>query len=985
MRSRTAWLVVALMVTAVFATPAFAQIGQGRLAGTVTDAQGAVLPGVTVTATSPALIGTRTTVTEADGKYLFPALPSGSYKLSFDLQGFKKFERDNIQVVLGQTISQDAQMQIGALTENVTVTGASPVVDVTTTKVGASLKGEALVGVPTSTDAWGALSEAPGVRMQGFDVGGSHKSQQSGYESFGVQNQARVVSEGVDHTEGVGGTGFYEDFYANEEVSVSSLGSDVEMNSPGAAIVTTIKSGGNQFKGLENFAYEPGKFVGSNAAANDISGRGYNCPANAAGALQCDNPNLLFWEGHVELGGPIMKDKLWFYGAYNQFHIDKQVSGVSPSVATDLGLFNNYTGKGTAKVNNSNTIIAYAQAGRKQKPFRNLSTLVPPQSILAQDSWSAMYKAEWQSVLSNRAFLDVNVGRFTLAWPMVPAVNPLSGSTADIPSIYRSVPGKQTGAGWNAFTTQRSKPQVKAQMTYYLPDKGGSHDFKFGFEDIFDSYHFGINGQSGPYRLSFATPTSASPDRIRFIDTGAPGDYGTGWNASPNTDQHYAGYIQDRWAPNNRLSISLGVRFDFQRVGYADGSRKPTVTDSTLGVQSVVCAGQAALCDGGAIFPASTPVAAATFLNNTDIAPRVGFSYNVDGSGKTVLKAFYGRYYNNLADGFSGVNPGGQNYNEYNFNDLNHNGKYDGVAELGGWRTRIGGDASPVLSSTKTPHTDEYSVTLEHQFWEESSIRGTYVRKIQKDYIPFYFTPMVTAWLGQLTVPTTASYLGTTYNLVDVPNSLANKTDTEYTNWPDSDFKYDTIEVAFSKRIGAKLFFQMSGDYQWRNELRSADIPDWGSTSPLSTDPIGVGPQLTVNANAPNRQKTTMYHAQLSGRYTFPYEVGVGLNYRFQSGFPYAPVVPDGSVDLNVCNFNCAFFAQNMDQNRSESVNLMNLRIDKAIPIQGRVKAMIMLDIYNLLNADPVTNFNLGLGPGYKNVIAVLDPRVFQLGFRLEF
>jgi hypothetical protein len=985
MRSRTACLVVALMVSALFATSAIAQIGQGRLTGTVTDAQGAVLPGVTVTATSPALIGTRTTVTEADGKYLFPALPSGSYKLSFDLQGFKKFERDNIQVVLGQTISTDAQMQIGSLTENVTVTGASPVVDVTTTKVGASLKGEALIGVPTSTDAWGALSEAPGVRMQGFDVGGSHKSQQSGYESFGVQNQARVVSEGVDHTEGVGGTGFYEDFYANEEVSVSSLGSDVEMNSPGAAIVTTIKSGGNQFKGLENFAYEPGKFVGTNAAANDISSRGYTCPPNSSGTAQCDNPNLLFWELHTDLGGPIMKDRLWFYGAYNQFHINKQVSGVSPSVATDLGKFNNYTGKGTVKLNNSNTVIGYGQWGRKQKPFRGLSTLVPPESILAQDSWSAMYKGEWQSVLSNRAFLDVNVGRFTLNWPMVPAVNPRSGNARDIASVYRSVSGQQTGSGWNAFTSTRSKPQVKAQMTYFLPSKAGSHDFKVGFEDLYDNYRIGINGQSGPYRLSYATPTSASPDRIRFVDTGAPGDYLSGWTPSANTDQHYAGYLQDRWAPTNRLSISLGVRIDYQAVGYTEGNRKPEITDSTASVQSVVCAGQAALCDGGALFPSSSTVPAGTFIKNTNVAPRVGFSYNVDGSGRTVLKAFYGRYYNNLADGFSSVNPGGQNYNEYNFNDLNHNGKYDGVAELGTWRTRIGGDSSPVLSTTKTPHTDEYSVTVEHQFWEESSIRGTYVRKNQTDYVPFYFSPMVTAWLGQLTVPVTASYLGTSYSLVDVPNNLANDTNTEYTNWPDSSFKYDTIEVAFQKRIGSKIFFQTSADYQWRNELRSADIPDWGSTSPLSTDPIGVGPQLTVNPNAPNRQKTTMYHAQLSGRYSMPYDIGLGLNYRFQSGFPYAPIVPDGSVDLNVCNFNCAFFAQNMDQNRSESVNLMNLRVDKAVPLGGHAKAMIMLDIYNLLNADPVTNFNLSLGPSYQRVIAVLDPRVFQVGFRLEF
>src|SRR5581483_2456750 len=101
------------------------------------------------------------------------------------------------------------------------------------------------------------------------------------------------------------------------------------------------------------------------------------------------------------------------------------------------------------------------------------------------------------------------------------------------------------------------------------------------------------------------------------------------------------------------------------------------------------------------------------------------------------------------------------NYNEYNFNDLNGNGKYDGVQELGTWRQRIGGDSSPVFSTTKTPHTDEYSVTVEHQFWEESSIRATYVRKLQKDFVPFYYSPLVTAWIGQETVPVTASYNGT--------------------------------------------------------------------------------------------------------------------------------------------------------------------------------------------------------------------------------
>jgi Carboxypeptidase regulatory-like domain len=971
MRGRTGWFVGCVAACVLLAATASAQIGQGRLNGTVTDAQGAVLPGVTVTVTSPSLIGTRQAVTEADGKYLFASLPSGTYKVTFELQGFRQLVRDNIQVVLGQTISADGQLQIGGLAENVVVTGASPVIDVTTTKVGTNLKGEALIGVPNSTDVWGALSAAPGIRLQGFDVGGSHKSQQSGYESFGVQNQARVVSDGVDHTEGVGGTGFYEDYFANEEVSVSALGSDVEMNSPGAAIVTTIKSGGNTFKGLEHVSYEPGSFVGSNGTADDIAARGYRCPLNGDGVQQCNNPNLLFWELHTDLGGPVKRDRVWFYGAYNQFKIDKQVAGVSQAVATDLGKFNNYTGKGTGKVSQNNTLIGYVQMGRKQKPFRNLSTLVPAQSILAQDSWSKMYKGEWQSVLSDRFFLNVNVGRFTLDWPMVPAVDP-RGAAANIPAIYRS-DNSQTGSGWNAFSTFRSKPQVKAQATYYLPGKAGSHDFKFGFEDIYDSYHFGINGQSGPYRLSYPSP-GAQPDRIRFIDTGLPGDYNDAWTAGANIDQHYAVYAQDRWS-FKRVSLTGGIRFDYQDVGYKDGIRAPEISDVTTALQAG---------DGGRIFPASSTVAGASFFKNNNVAGRVGVSYAITSDGKSVLKAFYGRYYNNLADGFSAANPAGQRYVEYNFTDLNRNGKYDGVQELGTFRTRLGGADAPVDPNLKTPHTDEISVTGERQFWEESSIRATYVRKMQRDYVPFYFTPIVPAWVGQLTVPKTAVVNGVTYSLVDVPDRLANETDTAYTNYPDSDFNYDTIEVAFTKRFGPRLFFQASGDFQWRDELRSADIPNWGSTSPLSADPIGVGPQLSISATAPNRQKTTMNHAQLSGHYELKHEIGIGLNYRYQSGFPYSLYIPDGTVNLNVCNFNCAFFATNMDANRSESVNLLNFRIDKAILLGGSKKATLMLDIYNLLNADPVTNFNLS-ATSPRTVIAVLDPRVFQMGFRFEF
>ena len=318
------FVLLAVVLLAFGATPALAQLEPGRLTGIVLDGQGAVLPGVTVTATSPSLIGKEVAVTEEDGRFLFPSLPSGTYTLTFELSGFKQIKRENVVLTLGRTFTVDMQLEVASIQETVTVTGESPLVDVTTTAVGNEFSAEKLAAVPSATDLWATLSQSPGVRMLGFDVGGSHKSQQVGYESFGIRNQNRVVTDNVDTTEGTGGAGFYQDFFAHEEVAVSAAGGDVAMNTPGSALISTIKTGSNAFKSLVNYTYEGERFVGRNVDE-----------ANAARG-DTGQPNILFYEAHLDLGGPVMRDKLWFYTAYNRFKIDKIISGVpkfSPSAA----------------------------------------------------------------------------------------------------------------------------------------------------------------------------------------------------------------------------------------------------------------------------------------------------------------------------------------------------------------------------------------------------------------------------------------------------------------------------------------------------------------------------------------------------------------------------------------------------------------------------------------------------------------------------
>src|SRR3989475_9517866 len=125
------------------------------------------------------------------------------------------------------------------------------------TAVGTDFKTDKLVGVPTASDIWSVLGQAAGVRMNGFDVGGSHKSQQTGYESFGIRNQNRVLNDGVDTTEGTGGAGFYADFFANDEVAVAAAGGGVEMKKPRSAGVNTIKNGGKTLKKLGKPSLQP--------------------------------------------------------------------------------------------------------------------------------------------------------------------------------------------------------------------------------------------------------------------------------------------------------------------------------------------------------------------------------------------------------------------------------------------------------------------------------------------------------------------------------------------------------------------------------------------------------------------------------------------------------------------------------------------------------------------------------------------------------
>jgi hypothetical protein len=349
------------------------------------------------------------------------------------------------------------------------------------------------------------------------------------------------------------------------------------------------------------------------------------------------------------------------------------------------------------------------------------------------------------------------------------------------------------------------------------------------------------------------------------------------------------------------------------------------------------------------------------------------------------VKAFYGRYYFNFADRLSNVNPGGSNSRRYTFLDPNGNRLYDGAHELGTLLSSRGGSSTTLDPDLKTPFTDEFNLSYERQFWGESSVRAAYVRKQVRDE----FATRIPSRDGQYTVPVqrTVDIRGfdtgiigqQTFTLYDIPAGLSTQNIVSTIPAGEADYNYDTIQFGFNKRFPGGLFLQTSFDYQWRDELRNASNP---STSPLVADPINTTYYQNSAAyrEVVNHQNNSSWNYRLLGRYMFPYDIGFGANLRVQSGWPYARRIQVALPNAGTV----FFFVENIENNRSDTAAIVDFRVDKAFRF-NRFRFTVMGDLFNVLNSNSVTNFNLLNGTQFNRIIATLDPRTAMIGLRFDF
>ena len=888
---RNRWLgavpVLALLVALVFtAAPVLAQT-TGAIEGTVSDSNGAPLPGVSVEVKSSALLGSRTVVTDAAGRYKFPALPPGAYTVSASLSGFTKAEKTNVRVALGGTATIPVVLSV-SIKEEVVVTGEAPVVDTTKTVIGSNTTLDAIQKLPLGRNF---TSIATTVAGTGTSTGGGI----SVYGATGLENQ--YIIDGVNTTGvKIGDQGKAMNAEFVQEVEVKTGGYEAEYSRAlGGVINVVTKSGGNEFHG-DAFGY----YDSNSLSANDSN----VSEKNAVGVAPYAGPTR--YDIGVDLGGYLMKDRIWFWGGYNYVNrkTDTEmytgrtstgaVTGTLP--VTNKTTTNLYSGKLTFRLGESHTVAVsvFGDPGTFDGVLQGI--VGNPKAILGTDDTGGTdFSAKWDGIFGTKFLGQLQYSRHDEKDNNYPLGSEAVTSARD----YQF--GLSTWYAEGSPFIQREDYQrdnYKGAITMFL----GPHEVKGGldYEDIQGNYYGGYSGKArvtnfltnaGGYRYSsdryYAVVRNGGPNcQYKYDAAGnlSKGDYGTPGPANTNgvhsiydcagyevatavintpATQNLGFFLQDSWKVFPNLTVNFGVRYDDQKLKDADGNTRISLKD--------------------------------------EWSPRLGVVWDFTNNGKSKFFAHYGRYYTVIPSDIQTRALG----NEYTVFAYNYSrGVLDPVDSLSGGTTGYGyayiqgGQITP--DGLKGMYQDEYVGGVEYELFKNWSVgvKGIYKslgRAIEDrcdltdsrlpylaDYIP----------AGALTTcalinPGSMGELG---NLKDPQNPACKSADGTLSGDCESTNVrryYRGVELTATHRFSNN--FYMLANYVYSSLKGNYDGNEKQSTG--QQDP-NINADFDYIDLVPNNFGTLSlnhtHQVKLSGNYAFAFGLSAGANFRYISGAPYA-------------------------------------------------------------------------------------------------
>jgi len=942
-------LVIALVLALGASTSAFAQGGgassTGSISGQVVDDSGGVLPGVTVTATSPAQMGALTAVTNEEGMYRFPSVPPGSYKVQFELAGFGTLVREDIRVTLGFNAAVNVKLAVATLQETVTVSGESPTIDTTATRIQTNYDQEKLASIPNARDMWSLLATTPSITLNRVDVGGSTAGTQTTYFAYGYSGQNRPLIEGINTTEGTSAAGFYLDYGSFEEVFIGAAGNSAEMPNPGVITQFVSKSGGNNFSANVYYDYENERIQSRNLDADQTT------PTPGASIRPDGNRLAGYYNLNLGVGGPIVHDKVWFFGGYlnQQNEVAAPPSGSFLDGTTFRTKLFNYTGKVTYQMNQNNKVYGYIQHGTKQQPNRTDSSnrLGAPIHITAgstvlQDSPSWVYKGEWNGTLGQNAFAEFRAGQFGYNFG-------LDSNTNDI--RYESLTTNHVLGGGRDWELRRRRNQYTGSLSYFKDNlAGGSHTFKVGGEYLDEKGETLWNSTYRDQVIHFVNgsllngPEGTTPVAVRLHNNA------DSWSALATT----SAFVTDTWTIN-KLTLNLGARFDRYRVWLPEQA----ITE-------------------GRFTPAAVQFAEVPdLLVFNHIVPRLGAIYDIRGDGKTVLKANWGRFFFNpginLADA---ANPNTANqYSDYSWNDLNNDRVYQ-PGEEGVLQQRFGGVAGAAIDpELKNSYTDEASFFVERELMRDLGLRVGYVWKKDNDGWS-QINPLRPFSAYNVPATVTESTTGQQFEIFNLDDPTRGVTQLA-TNVEGYEGTYRTLEFSSNKRYSNRWSMNASFSYTWTEEFSRTYFNNVFATAVSNFSLFGAYP---TNPNEHTFNEFTNWSAKFNATVDAGWGFRVTPVLKVQSGAPYGRIV---SLPTNYGAQ--LFLAEPIGTRRQDTVSVLDFRVEKQIRFLDRARVGLFFDLFNALNSNVPVNLNWRSGASFEMPTTVLPPRIAKFGVKFDW
>jgi hypothetical protein len=1040
-------LKAAVVLVSLLAVPrtSFAQ-ATASIVGTAKDASGAVLPGVVVEASSPALIEkTRSVVTSGTGQYSIENLRPGTYTVTFTLTGFSVVKREGIELTGSFIATVNADMKIGQVAETITVSGEAPVVDVTSARTQEVISGETVSALPTSRQYGGLIALVPAINVQGNDVGGAQGGIFNVFQVHGGRrNEGQVQVDGMSAGyQGMGVSSYVTEIGNAQEVVFSLSGGLGEAVTGGPQMNIIGKQGGNRFAG-SFFINGTGSGLQGTNLTPELQAQGLTTAQSLAKA----------WDINPAYGGPIVRDKLWFFGTYRYQSNDQNVAsmwvnlnagdntkwtylpadgknGRPLQVPIDDGRWKNGSLRLTWQATPRNKfnfwsdlqeICQHCIQGGSSSGQTFSATIASPEALQrVENRPNSMTQIGWTSPVTTKLLLEVNGQLGPYFWWGGRQKNSYDATTIPVNETAGLIPNlNYRSSDWSDHTGFTNI--LQGSLSYVT----GSHSAKFGVRYMANDSTFPKNYYNNA-QLHYQFTNGVPNQFTMYADQASQQQQHQGMTAL---------YAQDRWTAG-RLTLQGGLRFERLVDHFAQQQMGPNIFLPTA-----------------VVFPAQDGP-----LDHKDLQPRIGATYDVFGNGKTAVKFFLGEYVTtvNTVDEWINFSPAGLGHfvssDSRNWTDANHDfvpncnlldpsdqndpnlpGYNPAKDSCGPGNPFFGKSISPLTvdpAATTGWNTREHSWDLSagitQQLAARVSVDVTYNRRswgniattINRALKPTDFNPFTYTTPKDPKLPGGGGY---TLTFEEIAPAKFNQYDNLYTladNAGGIINRYNGVDLAVNARLRQGLTVQ--GGFSTGNVIEddcglAAQHPDVyiSSIGALGGGSLGFGsPFIGGIAQIPqsfcHRESGWQTNVKGLASYNVP-KIDVLVSGTFHS-LPYPggnfPSITNQSLGgqafllFNETSLTRPFSGVDAVQffnivkpgtvQYFDRLNGVDLRFGKILKY-GRTKTLVAVDIFNITNSNAIDVYQQTYGPTiltpqstYLNPLSITQARFFKISAQFDF